>query len=74
LFELATKLRKNSYISFETVLKQEWIIFQDYGNTIFLASDNTINKETSENKFKYLKLKIPFYIIPCELYINETIL
>lgn len=57
LFELATKLRKNSYISFETVLKKEWVIFQDYGNTIFLASDNTIQKETKDNKFKYLKVK-----------------
>jgi hypothetical protein len=43
-FEFATLLKKNSYISFETVLKKEAIIFQDYGNTLFLASDKTLTK------------------------------
>lgn len=57
LFELATKLKKNSYISFETVLKKEGIVFQDYGDTIFLASDNSIEKKTQDNTFKYLKIK-----------------
>lgn len=57
LFELATKLKKNSYISFETVLKKEGIIFQDYWETIFLASDNSIEKNTQDNTFKYSKIK-----------------
>jgi hypothetical protein len=56
-YELATKLKKNSYISFETVLKKEWIIFQDYGNQIFLASDNTIAKTVDWVQYNYLKLK-----------------
>jgi hypothetical protein len=43
-FEFATQFKKNSYISFETVLKQEGIIFQDYGKTIFLASDRRETK------------------------------
>ena len=46
-FEFATLLKKNSYISFETVLKQEGIIFQDYGNTLFLASDRSEKKTVS---------------------------
>lgn len=53
IFELAVKIKQNSYISFETVLKREGIIFQDYWDTIFLASDNTITK----GKFIFLKLK-----------------
>jgi predicted transcriptional regulator of viral defense system len=43
-FEFATLLKKNSYLSFETVLKQQAIIFQDYGNTLFLASDKSLTK------------------------------
>lgn len=57
IFEFAIKLKKNSYISFETVLKKEWIIFQDYGESIFLASDNTITKKAENKNFVYLKLK-----------------
>ena len=57
ILELAIKLKNNSYISFETVLKREWIIFQDYWNTTFIASDNTIVKNVWWNYFKYLKLK-----------------
>jgi len=57
IFELAVKLKNNSYISFETVLKKQWIIFQDYWNTIFLASNNTVEKELWNYSFKYLKLK-----------------
>lgn len=57
LFELASKMKKNSYISFETVLKKEWIIFQDYWNNIFLASDNNIEKKTKDYNFKFLKIQ-----------------
>lgn len=57
IYELASKLKKNSYISFETVLKKSWIIFQDYSNTVFLASNNTISKKINETNFKYNKIK-----------------
>ena len=57
IYEFAIKLKKNSYLSFETVLKKEWVIFQDYWNTIFLASNNTINKKNLNYNFEYLKLK-----------------
>lgn len=56
-FELALKLKKNSYISFESVLKQNSIIFQDYSNTIFSASNNTITKEIYWTYFTYNKIK-----------------
>lgn len=55
-FEFATKLKKKSYISFETVLQKEWIIFQDYSNSVFLASDNTITKYAVWKNFISLKI------------------
>lgn len=64
LYELAMKIKKNSYISFETVLKKEWIIFQDYGNTVFLSSNDTITKKVWDIKFKYLKIKDDILLNP----------
>jgi len=43
IFELACKINKTSYISFETVLKMHGAIFQYY-ESIFLASDKSIEK------------------------------
>lgn len=57
IFEFASKIKTQSYISFETVLKKEWVIFQNYGKTVFLASNNTIEKKAFWYKFKCLKLK-----------------
>ncbi len=55
--ELAVKIKKNSYISFETVLKEQWVIFQNYGNKIFLASDNSGNKKVWDLEIIFLKVK-----------------
>lgn len=57
IFEFASKIKKNSYISFETVLRKEGIIFQEYGNTIFLATDNTLEKSALWYNFKCIKIK-----------------
>ena len=64
LFELAIKIKKNSYISFETVLKKEQIIFQDYWNTVFLASDNSLKKKKNNVNFEYLKIKNSILLNP----------
>lgn len=56
-YEFASKIKRNSYISFETVLKNKWVIFQDYSNTIFLASDNTWEKQTIWLHFVFKKVK-----------------
>jgi hypothetical protein len=50
-------LQKNSYISFETVLKKEAIIFQHYGDTLFLASERSETKLVNGMTFEYHKLK-----------------
>ncbi len=57
IFELASKIKKNSYVSFETVLRKEWIVFQEYWETIFLATDNTIEKSAVWYTFKCIKIK-----------------
>lgn len=56
-YELWSKLKINSYISFETVLKKHWLIFQDYWDSIFLASNDSITKKVQKIEFKYFKLK-----------------
>lgn len=56
-FEFATKVKKNSYISFESVLKTAWVIFQDYWNKIFLASDKTGQKNSDWLNFEYRKIR-----------------
>ncbi len=57
LFEFSSKIKKNSYISFETVLREAGVIFQEYGNTLFLATDNSLEKTAVWYTFKCLKIK-----------------
>lgn len=54
-FELANKLKKHSYISFETVLAKEGVIFQ-WQDTIFSASNRSVAIKNKFGKFKYRKL------------------
>jgi len=56
IFELACKIRKKSYISLETVLKKQWVIFQYYDD-IFIISDDTLEKKVWEQKFRFNKIK-----------------
>lgn len=55
-YELASKLKKKSYISLETVLSKHGAIYQDYGQTIFCVSDNTIKKKADEYIYSYHKI------------------
>lgn len=70
LFELACKIHKNSYISFETVLKKEWVIFQHYWENIFLASDKSLEKQAVWKVFKSFKLKTSILLNP--IWIKHT--
>jgi len=56
IFELATKIKKKSYISLETVLKKEAIVFQYY-DEIFLVSDDNLEKKVWNIQFKFHKIK-----------------
>lgn len=52
VFELANKLKKRSYVSFETVLAKEGVIFQWY-DAIFSAGDRAADIENKFGKFQY---------------------
>ena len=52
--ELAGKIKKKSYISFETVLLQNGVINQWYG-TYFSASDRSLEIQNEYGKFNYRK-------------------
>lgn len=54
--ELATKIYTPSYISFETVLAKEGVVFQYY-NQIFVATYLTREILVDENNISYKKLK-----------------
>ncbi len=55
--ELASKLRKNSYIWLEYVLQKNGIIFQSYDKTITLVWSNTFTKNLDWLIFEYHKIK-----------------
>ncbi len=55
IFELAGKLKKNSYISFETVLLKNDVINQWY-DTIFSASNRQADIQNEFGKFNYSKI------------------
>jgi hypothetical protein len=54
--ELAVRIFTPAYISFETVLAKEGVIFQYY-ESIFIASYLSRSLKFKENKFTYRKLK-----------------
>ncbi|MCF7834912.1 hypothetical protein K9M48_02555 [Candidatus Gracilibacteria bacterium] len=56
-YELASKIKSKSYISLETVLQKEGIIFQDYGNTVTLISDKSFEKIIDTRKYSFSKIK-----------------
>ena len=64
-FMIANSIYSPSYISFETVLQKEWIIFQDY-NTIFVAS-----RYSKTIEIKKIRLKINFIRLPDSLLLNN---
>jgi predicted transcriptional regulator of viral defense system len=54
-FEFAGKLKKRSYISFETVLAKEGVIHQWYGS-VFSATDRNSLIENKIGRFRYYRL------------------
>ncbi len=64
IYEFACKLNRKSYISFETVLKKEGVIFQYYGDTVFLASDKSKEKIALGKSYRTRKLKDEILLNP----------
>jgi hypothetical protein len=63
-YELVNKLKKNSYISLETVLYTHWIIYQDYGQTLFACSDDTQTKVVNAYTCSFHTLKAKLLLDP----------
>lgn len=57
IFEVANKLKIPSYVSLETVLAKENIIFQRYGNAVYSVSNNTLFRKVGEYDFRYRKIQ-----------------
>jgi len=56
-FELANKVKSPSYVSLETVLQREGLIFQDYSGAVFSVSNNFVTKNIEDIKLRYFKIK-----------------
>lgn len=55
-FELANKLKVPSYVSLETVLAKENIIFQRYGGVVYSVSDRATVKQVGKTEYRYRRL------------------
>lgn len=62
-FELATKIYKPSYVSFETILVQAGVVFQHY-DTIFVASYKTKELACDRHWYSFRKIKDEILINP----------
>ena len=63
-FELANKLKKPSYISLETVLFNNNIVFQDYTQKITSVSNNTFKEKIAGVDYLYFKIKNEILVNP----------
>ncbi|MEI6649992.1 MAG: type IV toxin-antitoxin system AbiEi family antitoxin domain-containing protein [Candidatus Moraniibacteriota bacterium] len=55
-FEFANKLKTPSYVSLETVLAKENVIFQRYDGVVYSVSDNTLTRCIGSLEFRYKKI------------------
>ena len=55
--ELANKLKVPSYVSLETVLFREGVIFQDYSKIVTSVANNTVRKMVDGVNYWYYKVK-----------------
>ena len=62
-FELANKIYSPSYISFETILAQHGVTFQNYNN-IFVASYLTREIKVGELKINYIRMNMQILTNP----------
>lgn len=57
IFEAANKIFTPSYISLETVLQKEGVVFQDYGSVIFVVSYQTREVRLGDYDIRFKKIK-----------------
>jgi len=62
--ELANKLKRPSYISLQTVLFCNNIIFQDFSRTVTSATNNNLSVKINEKTYLYYKIKDEILLNP----------
>lgn len=57
VLEAANKVKTPSYVSLETVLAKENVIFQRYGGIVYSVSNNTLSRKVGAYEFRYKKIR-----------------
>ena len=71
LFELANKLKRPSYVSFERILYDSGVIFQDFSNKITSISNNSYVEKIDNISFQYYKIKNEILYDPTGILIEK---
>ncbi len=72
--ELACKIRKNSYISLETVLYEAGVIFQFSPHTIHCISDDSRQFKIDDYQYIYHKIKAEILFNPLGITTTQTMM
>jgi predicted transcriptional regulator of viral defense system len=72
-YELSSKIKSPSYISLETVLQKNGVIFQDYSKSIYNISNNTVKNKVQGTMFRYFKIKDDILFNPLGIEKNNFI-
>ena len=70
-FELANKLKRPSYVSFERILYDNGVIFQDCSNKITSISNNSYVEKIDNISFQYYKIKNEIFCDPTGILIEK---
>lgn len=70
-FELANKLKRPSYVSFERILYDRGVIFQDSSNKITSISNNSYVEKIDNISFQYYKIKNEILYDPTGILIEK---
>lgn len=71
-FELANKLKKPSYVSLETVLYDNNIVFQDYSKRVTSVSENSFKEKIAGIDYLYYKIKDEILTNPIGIKIEKN--
>lgn len=70
-FELANKLKRPSYVSFERILYDNGVIFQDSSNKITSISNNSYVEKIDNTSYQYYKIKNEILYDPMGILIEK---
>lgn len=70
-YELANKIKKPSYVSFERVLFDNGIVFQDFTRKITSVSNNSYSEKVDGIEYLYYKIKNEILYNPAGIIIDK---